>query len=286
MSEAILISHDIGGFRLVYEYLKRKYQNLELLISGPALLEANEKSLKTMDCLDDSIKDNCDIYITTGSSNLERHHMKVLNDKDVDWIGVIDNWNLYPERFLFAGIKYLPKSIIVFDKYAYKLCREIYPDIPTCLVPNYFDLEFIKSFEKMKKFKKTDKINDLFLADPISVQYGDSLGYDEFDQILYIIEKNIGRYSKNFRLCIRPHPSEDPKKYLSFLAKKNLKNVFISEQTLLEDIHDADLVYGDSSYGMHLADLVEKPIICSIPVKSFNSQLPHSNLRYLRDLSV
>ena len=131
MSEAILISHDIGGFRLVYEYLKRKYQNLELLISGPALLEANEKSLKTMDCLDDSIKDNCDIY------------MKVLNDKDVDWIGVIDNWNLYPERFLFAGIKYLPKSIIVFDKYAYKLCREIYPDIPTCLVPNYFDLEFI-----------------------------------------------------------------------------------------------------------------------------------------------
>ena len=153
-------------------------------------------------------------------------------------------------------------------------------------MPNVFDLQFVRSYEKLQLLAINEPEFDIFFSDPISEHHGNKLGYNEFDQIRYILEKNHGRYSKSFPLRIRPHPSEKVDKYVSFLNENDFSNAHVSQGTMLEDIFKADLVFGDSSYAMHLATLVGKNIVCSIPISNINSSLPHPSLRYLRDMNV
>ena len=101
-----------------------------------------------------------------------------------------------------------------------------------------------------------------------------------------ILRKLSDRYSQAHWLCIRPHPSENFNKYEEFIRKHNLQNVIVSGRNLLEDLYFAGFVFGDSSYAMHLATLVGKNIVCSIPISNVLSSLPHPSLKYLRDMDV
>ena len=287
MKQALLISHDIGGFRPAFAYLSKKYSILKCLLGGPALTEAFQNSIETIENIEQIEISKYVIYITTGwSSSFERSYMKFFNENNINWVGVLDHWTTYSDRFVLDGEKYLPKQLIVFDEYALKLCRSTFPNIECNVVPNFFDIEFVRSYNEFQPLHAVTPQFDIFFSDPISEHYGDSLGYDEFDQILYILNKKQSRYSKSFNLCIRPHPSEKAEKYFKFLNENNITNTFVSQNSILEDMYNADLVYGASSYAMHLASLVEKKIICSIPIKNVKSSLPHASLQYLRDMNV
>lgn len=287
MRQALLISHDIGGFRPTFAYLSEKYPSVRCYVKGPALEEAVHHSADIIETLAEIEINDYDIYVSTGwETSFEKKCMKFLQLNKINWIAALDNWNEYSCRFLLQGKNYLPNQIIVFDKYARKLCNSIFPNIECKLVPNIFDLNFVRSYENLELAAGAQPKFDLFLADPISDHYGDKVGYNEFDQIHYILKKLNDRYSKSYPLRVRPHPSENGEKYEYYIKENNLKHVCVSYDTLVADLHSAGSVFGDSSYAMHLAMLVGKKVFCSIPLESINSTLPHQSLRYLRETNV
>ena len=74
--------------------------------------------------------------------------------------------------------------------------------------------------------------------------------------------------------------------YTDYAKENNLNNIIVSHDELVNDLHAADLVFGDSSYAMHLAILVGKRVYCSIPISNAKSSLPHEGLGYLRETDV
>lgn len=287
MMNAVLIANDIGGFRLAYEFLVAKYQRVKCLVTGPALDESllrTAEIIQSLAIVDDT---DHDIYICTGwETFFEKRWMKHCYLNSLKWTAILDNWNDYSSRFLLDAKYYLPNQIIVFDVFAYELCKSTFPYIECKLAPNFFDLNFIESYQNLENSGVVENSYDLFLADPISSHYGDKLGYDEYDQIRYILKKLNSKYCDAHPLVIRAHPSEDREKYVEYVTENKLDNVIVSKNELLNDLYLADLVFGDSSYAMHLAILVGKQVYCSIPINSVMSKLPHKEVKYLRELDV
>ena len=217
MKQALLVSHDIGGFRPAFAYLSKKYSVLNCLLDGPALTEACKDAIETIDPLVKIETGQYDIYVTTGwSSSFERKYMKFFTENNIEWVGVLDHWTTYPERFVLDGVKYLPKELIVFDEYAHKLSKTIFPDIECNVVPNFFDLEFVRSYNEMQTSDVVCYQFDIFFSDPISEHYGNSLGYDEFDQILFILKKNRVNIQKHFHYVSVLIPVKRLKNILNF----------------------------------------------------------------------
>ncbi len=287
MKNAILIANDIGGFRLAYEFLVAKYERVKCLVRGPALEESLMRRAEVIQSLAIVNDTEYDIYICTGWETVfEKRWMKYCDINSLRWTAILDNWNDYSSRFLLDAKYYLPNLIIVFDVFAHTLCKSTFPNTECKLAPNFFDLNFIEAYQKLENSGVVEKRHDLFLADPISSHYGDKLGYNEYDQIKYILKKLNSKYSVDHPLIIRAHPSENQEKYIEYISENKLDNVMVSNTDLLNDLYLADLVFGDSSYAMHLAILVGKQVYCSIPINSMMSQLPHNEVKYLRELDV
>lgn len=287
MTHALLIANDIGGFRPAFAFLSEKYSGVKCLVDGPALSEASICSADVIDTLSEVKTADYDVFVCTGWATLfEKKWMQYFHRNSINWTAALDNWNDYANRFYYQRKYYFPNQIIVFDQYAYELCKTIFPNIKCNQVSNIFDENFISDYKKFGSPCEEENKFDLFLADPISSHYSGELGYDEFDQIQYILKKLNGKYCDAHQLRIRPHPSEDNKKYETYIKENNLKHVEVSNDGLVADIYLADFVFGDSSYAMHLAMMVGKKVFCSIPLHSVNTKLPHNAIKYLRELDV
>ena len=67
VKQALLISHDIGGFRPAFAYLSKKYSILKCLLGGPALTEAFQNSIETIENIE-QIDENMMTTINTGNN--------------------------------------------------------------------------------------------------------------------------------------------------------------------------------------------------------------------------
>lgn len=279
-SNALLISHDIGGFRLAYHFLKKTYLEPLFLCQGPAKFELDKLGGSNINHeLSDLELDNYDIYITTGwQTTFEKSYMQQLLPKYRDQIYVcLDHWVNYQERIMHNGSQLPIKNFCVFDMEAKLLCEKIWPNANMFLLENYFDLSFLKRLQSEKSIGS----HDLFLSDPISEQYQDKLGYDEFDQLNFIYEKRKRIYSEAKGLIVRAHPSESSTKYVKYIERKNFEYVSVSNASLEKDFAKSANIFGASSYAMHLAILAGKNVFCSIPLSGHTSSLPHRDIRYL-----
>ena len=284
-NKALLISHDIGGFRPAYHFIQQHYLNSLFSCEGPARLELEKLGNQNInDDLNDLVLNEVDIYITTGwQTDFEKSHMHKLLPKYRDQIYVcLDHWVNYEERVIYKGSKLPIKNFCVFDIGAKLKCEELWPKANVFILKNYFDLDFVRRF----RAEQVAGTHDLFLSDPISEHYRDTLGYDEFDQIDFIYSKRQHLYSNDRKLIIRPHPSESPHKYEQYIDRKQIKNSILSNSSLETDFALSANVFGASSYAMHLAILAGKNVFCSIPIPGIKSLLPHSDIRYLVDEKI
>ena len=127
MKKALLISHDIGGFRPAFAYLSKTYRNLVCLVNGPALKEASQNFMNTINSFKEIELTEYDVYVSTGwASSFEKLHMKALQEHEVEWTGVLDNWTTYSERFVLDGVNYLPKQLMVFDEFALRYVAQLF----------------------------------------------------------------------------------------------------------------------------------------------------------------
>ena len=183
----------------------------------------------------------------------------------------------------------IPKKILVMDKYAEKLAKNIFTSSKIQKIKNYYLDDCIKLIKKKFRMKKDFH---LYLSEPIkNFNYNKfnkkKFDYDEFDSLRYFLN-NFEKISKSSKpICFRLHPSENKKKYLKILKEenKNLKIFFSKSKNLEKDIARASTVFGCETMAMVLAIMLKKKVISVIP--KFSKQicrLPYKKISYLRNL--
>tara|TARA_B100001250_G_C19808350_1_gene794504 strand:- start:1158 stop:1763 length:606 start_codon:yes stop_codon:yes gene_type:complete len=187
----------------------------------------------------------------------------------------------------------LPDEIWVGDEIAERIAKNTFSSLPVILVPNpYFSdiLQQLNSSINLEKQK--DKISVLYVCEPIRehafLQYGDESywGYSEEDALIFFLN-NIFLISKRIKIIkIRPHPSEDAGKYNWASKYSDLILFSDGNDSLIEEIFEADIIVGCESMAMVVGLLAEKRVISCIPPGSRECGLPHSEIEYLQNMDV
>ena len=157
---------------------------------------------------------------TSWQSSIERRFIKSAKLHGKKVISILDHWVNYRERFITEGDLILPDEIWVCDEYAKKIAEDKFKNISLKLIENPY-IENLKknitSYMKLNSNLKTENI--LYVCEPIKdhakIQFGDENyhGYTEESALKYFL-KQIDLLNIDYKnIIIRPHPSENIKKY-------------------------------------------------------------------------
>ena len=114
------------------------------------------------------------------------------------------------------------------------------------------------------QIKKSTKKNILFLAQNLSetsiflIPNGELLEYNEHEAINFFLENIDYLGVKINTIQIRPHPSDQDKKYDWVLDKYPNFKFINTELDLIEDIVKSDIVVGCTTMGLAIACLAKK----------------------------
>lgn len=216
MKKILFVCHDPGGFDViqpVYEVLKKERSDCVFLPIGPSKRMAGHgvDEAALLEILKDMLDNNEVGMLVTGTSwgtDIEVQCLDMCNSCGVKTVAILDYWSNYRMRFKYLDCdKYVfPQKLFVMDEIAYKEAIEdgIEEDILEIMgSPGLDKLINLKNKTKNEDNKKGDI---LFLSDPLSDLYGDSLGYTEesvLEDILEICE-NLGRDVK-----VKFHPKDN-----------------------------------------------------------------------------
>ena len=294
MVKISIICHDAGGAENIANWAIKE-NNIDFLffLEEPALsvfkkyipglvLSSYEDAIRIPDII---------LLGTSWESNLEKKALIYGKRMGKYIISFLDHWVNYKERFFFDGRMNFPNELWVVDEYAINIAKGLFPNIKIKLKKNYY-LENIKNYFKKIKYKKQENntlSSALFLTEPIKkhsvFKFGDEnyYGYNEESAINFFLENLHNIDFKIDKVKIRPHPSEETKKY-NWLLNKDIISSISSDKPLINDIAEANLVVGCETMAMVVALSVNKTVISSIPPKGRKCSLPHPNIIHLKDI--
>lgn len=207
----------------------------------------------------------CVVTGTSIENELERKVWSVAKHLGIRCISYIDQWMNIEGRF--NRCDYLPDQVIAIDdtvqttliSLGFRNDQIYYGGQP------YFEYTQ-KTYSHIQK-KSSEKKRILFLSQPISLFYGDKLGYTENEVIKLVSEviKIIKREMViEIELAIRLHPKEDQNKYLSIMERGS-KIELDSYRKMIDSIVNSDLVIGMFSSGLIEASLLNKSVLSIQP---------------------
>jgi len=302
-----VVVHDSGAAELIFSMLPQlKYQKLIFCIDGIAkntikkyFNKFNNKSLDYIRYLT-----NQDFVLTGRSktSNLEVNAIKFANKYNIPNATLIDHWTnydtvIFPKNFTsrqkdnFLNI-YLPNTIIVTDKYAYKLANSItYFKNRVILEKNYY-LDNI--LNKQKHIKKTSML--VVVLDPLSINIVENhnnkniFGFTEYDIIIQI--KKYWKYLRKLgiqRVIIRPHPRHILKDFIhitnKILHNSNIPYKIKYKNNIIDDIAIAHTVIGIDSMALYFAERLNKTVY-SLILNNKNKKLtiPSTKIKVINSI--
>ncbi|MCX7121830.1 MAG: hypothetical protein NTZ67_08720 [Gammaproteobacteria bacterium] len=288
----LIVSHDAGGAEIVSAWVKANPQNhYYFILQGPAV---DIFSRKIANIHNSFVEELTQIllsveFVLTGTSwgsDLEQIAIKEALLKNIFVAAYLDHWVNYLERFLLNGIAILPNEIWVGDEDAENLAKNIFKKTTIRYVTNQYFIEIKKEFKKISVRPKSEKLNILYLCEPVEDtalwKTGDknSRNYTEFSALEYFFNKackyNLPENLNSIKL--RPHPSELAEKYDTVIevARKQCGcEITVSQKTtLLEDFAWADWVVGVSSMALVVATILKKKVFTCIPENAAVTMLP------------
>jgi len=289
-----LVSHDAGGAEILSSWAKNNFNNkFCFVLQGPAIRIFKKKigDIEISNLLDAIEHSEIVICGTSWESDLEKNAIIIskLNFKKV--ISFIDHWVNYIERFKLENIINLPDEIWVGDRYALKIAEELFNNIEIKLVVNPYFSDLISEINNNKTHSNYKYKNGvvLYVCEPIREhalkQYGNEnfWGYTEEEALIFFM-KNLKSIDINVnKIILRPHPSEKHDKYNWVLSK--YKNVeIVSNNTLIEQILNSEIIVGCESMAMVVGLLAKKRVISSIPFGGKKCGLPQNEIEHLQNL--
>jgi len=286
-----IVSHDAGAANLILGWIKEHHEiKIKYSLSGPAL--------KIFKDYDPSIINNSLIDAMSGVSALISGTSSVDSDFEHDSrnyakkmgiysIGVIDHWVNYSQRFKRKNKSIYPDEIWVFDSYAFRIAKNLFPKIKIIQIPNYYLNQQLSLIHKLSSSKINEaKQHVLYLLEPINQKWDNSDISGEFQALDYFIKNRVLIGLKNDAIIkLRLHPSEKIDKYQAWCSSQKKSTIELDiSSNLYELINWADYVVGCSTAAMALAVMANKKVISTLPPNSQDCHLPYANITMLRDL--
>ena len=282
-----VVANDAGGANQIVSFLHELEFVPDLVISsGPAhnILKSAFPNAEYSLELRSLSSIRCTITGTSAFSSLEHYARQYARRLNIYCIAVLDHWVNYPSRFMRNGRQVLPDELWVFDSYAFDYAKKSFPGTPVRLQSNsYMNMQV----SKITSLPKANCANLLYILEPIQTRWFGELE-PEFQALNYffsVLEKSSFCHPKS--ITLRPHPSEDPHKYLKYCNQENSVPVSMSAGSLSHDIAQSEFVVGCHSYAMVIALMAGKTVFSSLPPTAPNyNLLPHDDIIYLRELNI
>jgi len=285
-----IVASDAGAAEILSFFVKKKKYEYNFLLKGSAkkIFKKNLGKFNTISLKDSLKKTTLYICGTGWQSDIHIQVIKAARSKDIKVIAYLDHWTNYKNRFFKNNEYYFPDEIWVGDEKAYKIAKKTF-NIKVKKINNYY-LDYIKKefeckFTKNKKLLK--KTNILYVTEPTSKVKNNQwklnkYDYDEFSSLIFFLNK-IKFIYKDFKIRLKTHPAENPKKYNYILKKYNYNIQINKTSNLINEIKNSEVVVGCNTLALYLAIVAKKNVLCSIPTKQ-RSLLPFKQIKYLRNL--
>ena len=152
-----VVCSDAGGAEVISSWLVKKNISFRLTAYGPAIkiFKKKFKNIKKTE------------FLLTGTSvkNYELVAISYARKKNIKIISYLDSWSEYKIRFKFKDYYIFPDEIWVCDKFAYKIGKKTFKNVPIKLIGNYY----FKALRELQK--KTNPIVNkkkiVFVSTPI-----------------------------------------------------------------------------------------------------------------------
>ena len=232
---------------------------------------------------------NCKALVSgTGwATSFEHDARQIAKDVCCRSIAVIDHWTDYRVRFNRRGQEILPDEIWVADDYALQLARLEFPSIPVVKLWNAY-LERLASEVRKTQVSidgsRSDKV--LYVLEPIRDDWGPLAQPGELLALEFFVHNLAALgFDESASIQLRPHPSDPPGKYDSWMeTHPNLNLALDSSVSLAKSLAWADVVVGCQTYAMVVALAAGKRVVCSIPPGMPPCMLPQQDITQLVDL--
>jgi len=273
-----VVCNDAGGANIIIAWLKNNNFIMRPFMKGPArrLWEIAYPNEPILNRLEQAI-DGANVLIagTGWASDLEFNALQYARLKNVYSISVLDHWVNYEARFVRRNLTIRPSAIWVTDDYAYALALQAFPELTIEKIENAYIQGLV------------DKING-DIGDSVLYISAPTHDWSLFENAEYQVLDYIKRKSKILKIdkqiVIRPHPSEDPMKYLEYV-KKNVEFTLSRNTELSEDIAQARLVLGLESMALVVALKAGRRVVSCHPSWAPGCRLPHRGIGHLKDMS-
>lgn len=288
-----VICHDAGGAEILSSYVRRTGLRCVFALDGPAR-KVFERKLGPIQLLAPEEAVNESDWVLVGTSWQSELEFEALGSARVQGkhaVAFLDHWVNYRERFERSGEIHLPDEIWVGDAHALRIAEEAFPAVPIRLIENpyFLDLRDEITQRQRKVQGESESLRVLYVCEPIKEhakrRYGDERhwGYTEEDALRYFLGR-IDTLGKPFdEIVIRPHPSEEPDKYVWAEREYNLPIKLGGTRPLIDEIVDSNVVVGCNSMAMVVGLLAGKRVISCVPPSGQPCSLPQTEIMVLRD---
>ena len=292
-SPVAVVCYDAGAANLIFAWL-REWANLGLLdkheiwlvLQGPAEVAWHTQEIVLprvqLHSEINSVLSNVNCVLTgTGWGSSLEHDARLLAQlNQTPCIAVIDHWTNFQQRFERNGHVVLPDVIWVADSYAADLAKELFKTIRVDVLPNVYLNEMVKAIPPVAAESQTL----LYVLEPLRTTWGREKE-GEFQALDYFVQnKQLIIGTQQVNIILRPHPSEDAKKYKNWIlenANLNLKlDTFL---TLNESIANAKWVVGAETFALLIAVAAKRITWSSLPPWAHRLRLPQSSIKQMRD---
>lgn len=288
-----VVSHDAGGAEILSSYVRRHSLNPIYVIEGPAR-KVFERKIGSIEAVPiQQAIDQTPLLLcgTSWQSDLEFDALVLARSMGKCTISFLDHWVNYRERFTRNGETFLPDQIWVGDSTAKVMADELFSGHSVFLEDNPYFIDVLDELAMAEDvLQKKSELSVLYICEPISehaiLRYGNERywGYIEEEALRYFLSNIsvLGGIVKCIR--IRPHPSEDLKKYNWALNEFSLPIEIGGEDALLSEIAMSNVIVGCESMAMVIGLLAKKRVVSCIPPGGRECVLPHIGIERLQKL--
>ncbi len=279
-----IVCHDAGAANHILAWLgDTPPADVRAVMEGPARELWRQKfgSLAPILTLEAALSGAATVLSGTGwASDLEHRARK--NAAGYRSIAVLDHWTHYRARFERDGELVLPDEYWVTDEDALALANATFPDGNVRLQPNaYLD----EQRSRIGPCPSDERL--LYLLEPARDDWGRG-DPGEFQALDYFIEHRVvAGIGHEVPVVLRPHPSDDPGKYDSWIAAQRAlgNDVTLDDRPSLDQaISAATIVAGCQSYAMVVAKAAGRRVVSTLPPWAPPGALPLKGIVALRDL--
>jgi hypothetical protein len=279
-----VVAHDAGAANHIIEWLVLEGAECRPFMAGPAG-QAWQRRFPSRLChrsLDEALDGARAVLSGTGwGSDLEHRARAAGRSRGLRTVAVLDHWVNYAARFERHGVRVMPDEVWVTDRWAGDLARSSLPGLEVKQKPNAYLAAAVREVAS----RQDSAAGTLFVLEPVREDWGRG-SPGEFQALDYFMHRrDVLGIEPGEPLRLRPHPSDAPGKYDSWVTRHADEGVCLDDsESLSAAISRSRRTVGIHSYALVVADAAGRQAVSTLPPWAPALCLPQTGIQQLRRL--